>query len=102
MELQAYLSYRRIKDKLYFWRTDDKIEVDFIIEDRAAIEVKSTAKVSRSDLSGLATLQQEGLVSNYYIVSNDPIDRLIDEVHHLHWRTFMQKLWRDELPGLTN
>jgi len=100
MELQAYLSYRRIKDKLYFWRTDDKIEVDFIIEDRVAIEVKSTTKVSRSDLSGLAALKQDGLVAKYYVVSNDPLDRLLDEVHHLHWRTFMQKLWRDELPGL--
>jgi len=100
MELVAYLSYRRIKDKLYFWRTEDKVEVDFIVENCVAIEVKSTAKVTGSDLRGLTALMGENLVSHYYIVSNDTIDRIKDQVHHLHWRSFLRKLWHDELPGL--
>jgi hypothetical protein len=41
------------------------------------------------------------LVSHYYIVSNDTIDRIQDQVHHLHWRSFMRKLWQDDLPGLS-
>ena len=100
MELVAYLSYRRIKDKLYFWRTEDKVEVDFVVENCIAIEVKSAAKVTGSDLRGLMQLMDEKLVSHYYIITNDPIDRIQDNVHHLHWRSFMRKLWSDELPGL--
>ena len=100
MELVAYLSYRRIKDKLYFWRTEDQVEVDFVVEDRVAIEVNSAAKVQPSDLRGLTRLMSDKLVSHYYIVSNDTIDRIQDQVHHLHWRSFVRKLWQDDLPGL--
>ena len=103
MELRAFISYQRIREKLMFWRTEDGVEVDFIIERHAAIEVKSTSKVSDSDLKALKILRQDPqvsehhLVKDFYLVSNDPVDRLKDGIHLLHWQTFMSRLWRGEI-----
>ena len=47
MELRSYLSYRRIKKKLTYWRTRTGFEVDFLIGSSAAIEVKSTVTSSQ-------------------------------------------------------
>ncbi len=45
MEIRSFISYRRIKKKLTYWRTREGVEVDFIIGSNAAIEVKSTEKL---------------------------------------------------------
>ncbi|MBI4405430.1 MAG: DUF4143 domain-containing protein [Deltaproteobacteria bacterium] len=42
MELRSYLSYKRVRETLNFWRTEDKVEVDFLIGDEVAIECKSS------------------------------------------------------------
>ena len=97
MELRAYISYRRLKNQLQFWRTEDQVEVDFIIGGKLAIEVKTTKKISADDLKGLKTLAKEGLVKKYVVVSHDPIDRKTGEFYLYHWKTFLKKLWDDEL-----
>lgn len=98
MELRAYLSYRRLKHSLLFWRTEDGLEVDFIIPDKVAIEVKSTRKVSSSDLKSLTILKNENkLACDFYLVSHDPVDRTVDGVHVLNWKTFISRLWQDQI-----
>ena len=97
MELRAYLSYHRIKRQLFFWRTEDDIEVDFVVEGKIAVEVKASKKIGSSDLKGLKVLQEEGLVEHYYVISNDPVDRLVDQIHILHWRSFMTQLWAHKI-----
>ena len=103
MELRAYLSYSRIKDRLMFWRTEDGAEVDFIVDGQIAVEVKASQKVSEADLKSLRILQAESrgrkdpLVGDYYLISNDPLDRTKDGVHLLHWKTFMQRLWAGDI-----
>lgn len=103
MELRAFLSYNRIKQKLMYWRTDDGLEVDFIIEGHIAVEVKSSRKISNADLKSLKILRadpkvmENGLINDFYLLSNDPVDRLTDGVHILHWRTFMTRLWEGKI-----
>ena len=60
LELRAYLNYKRIDKALTFWRTVNGIEVDFLIGEDVAVEVKSTNKVKDKHLSGLKALKQEG------------------------------------------
>lgn len=96
-ELRAYLSYRRRTEKLRFWRTQDKREVDFVIGDDVGIEVKSTRKLSPGDFRGLKALQEENIVKKFVVISHDPVDMVKDGVHRLHWRTFVKQLWNDEL-----
>jgi len=97
MELRAFLSYRRIKEPIRFWRTDDKIEVDFVLGDELAIEVKSSKKISKGDISALKILQDEAKVKRYLLVSHDPVDRVHDKIELLHWRTFVERLWEGRL-----
>lgn len=97
MELRAYVSYRRLKEPFHFWRSQQGDEVDFLIGDRVAIEVKSTQRVSSSDLKGLHILKEEGVFKNFYLVSQDPIEMKKEGVHRIYWKNFLGKLWGDEL-----
>jgi predicted AAA+ superfamily ATPase len=45
-ELRAYLAYRRRDEALTFFRTTSQLEVDFVVGDRVAIEVKGSGRVS--------------------------------------------------------
>lgn len=54
--LRAWRDYSGHRVSLHFWRTRSGSEVDFIVygdEDLVAIEVKNSARVSRSDLASL-------------------------------------------------
>jgi uncharacterized protein len=97
LELRAYLSYHRIKKKLSYWRTQHGYEVDFIIGNEIAIEIKTTKKVTNKHLKGLNLLHEEGICQHYYLVSQDPIERKMNHCIALHWTTFLDKLWKGEL-----
>jgi predicted AAA+ superfamily ATPase len=97
MELSAYLSYTRSLEKLRYWRSVNKHEVDFLIGDSIAIEVKSTRKIHKSDLKNLRTLNEEGVFKKFYLVTHDPVEALRDGVFCLHWKTFMARLWGNQL-----
>jgi predicted AAA+ superfamily ATPase len=58
-ELSAYLSYSASPRRLSFWRSQSKLEVDFVIGDEVAIEVKATERVRKNDLKGLRALAEE-------------------------------------------
>ncbi|MCB1827718.1 MAG: ATP-binding protein, partial [Coxiellaceae bacterium] len=75
MELRAYISYSRKRLPLHFWRTLDGSEVDFIVGDDLAIEIKATEKVSTKHLKGLKRLQEEEKIKAFYLISQDPIQR---------------------------
>jgi predicted AAA+ superfamily ATPase len=72
MEIRAYLSYRRKKRELAYWRSTHGYEVDFLIGIETAIEVKASQKVSGRDLRGLKALKEENIFKNYILVSQDP------------------------------
>lgn len=94
MELRAYLSYARMQVPLQFWRTaTGSHEVDFIIGNRIAIEVKATQHVTQKHLRGLNYLKEENKLDMYYLISQDPIPRKIDDIHVLPWEVFIKKLW---------
>jgi hypothetical protein len=67
------------------------------IGDEVAIEVKSTRRLNGDDFSGIRALKEEGVFKAFYIVSNDPIDLVKDGVHCLNWKTFLQRLWADQI-----
>jgi predicted AAA+ superfamily ATPase len=73
MEIRAYLDYRRIQEPLTFWRTTNGVEVDFLIGEKVAIEVKSTARATEKDEKGLRALQEEGVFKDFYLVTQDCI-----------------------------
>jgi predicted AAA+ superfamily ATPase len=96
MELRAYLSYRRKKFPLAYWRSKNGHEVDFLLGTRTAIEVKATKKISRNDFKGLKYLKEEGVFKNFILVSQDPVSTLAEDILTLPWQRFLSDLWQDK------
>ncbi|MFC1824399.1 ATP-binding protein [Thermodesulfobacteriota bacterium] len=96
MELRAYLSYRRKRHQLTYWRSKNGHEVDFLLGTKTAIEVKATKKISRNDFKGLKYLQEEGVFKNHILVSRDQVSSLTDNILTLPWQKFLSDLWRDK------
>lgn len=97
LELRAYLSYSRIKKSLNYWRSKNGQEVDFMIGDELAIEVKSTTNVNKRHLKGLLALKEEQIVSHHILVSHDEVCHTIDGIELLHWKIFLKRLWEGKL-----
>lgn len=97
MEVRAYLSYRRIKEPLTFWRSAHGHEVDYLIGDHTAIEVKSTQRITPRDFRGLTALAEEKAFKNYYLVSQDRIATKSGRVSSLYWEGFLKGLWEGDL-----
>ena len=97
LELRAYLGYRRRAEALSYWRSTSGFEVDFIVGDQLALEVKATRQVSERDLRGLRALREEGLLRRYAVVSLDEVKRKVDGVEVWPWKSFLSALWRDTL-----
>jgi uncharacterized protein len=97
LELRAYLSYRRLDWTLKFWRTHAGFEVDFVIGDRLAVEVKSSDLIHERHLKGLHALRDEQCIKEYCVVSHDPEERTVDGIKIYPWSVFLTRLWNDEL-----
>jgi uncharacterized protein len=97
MEIRAYLSYTRNKSELTYWRSTRGHEVDFLIGDQTAIEVKASQNVSARDFKGLKALKEENIFKSYILVSQDPIHTRQDGFQALHWETFLEDLWSGKL-----
>jgi len=92
-EVRAYNSYHRKHAQLKFWREKHNAEVDLVIDDDVAIEMKATKKVSPSDLKGLLALQQEQVFKKLILVSQDPIERKADGMQLMYIENFLKRLW---------
>ncbi len=99
LELKTYLSYRRLNLPLHYWCSTHQQEVDFIIDDELAIEVKATKKITPHDLKNLKLLQEERLIKKFFLISQDPIETKQGSIRCLHWKTFMEQLWSDSILG---
>lgn len=97
MELRAYISYSRKKVPLCFWRTYEGHEVDFIIGDQVAIEVKAAKKITAKHLKGLKYFMEENKVKKYYLISQDPLSIKQEGIYILHWENFIKRLWDGEV-----
>jgi predicted AAA+ superfamily ATPase len=78
---------------LAYWRSTSDFEVDFILNDRTAIEVKAKTNVSDRDLRGLRALREEGLLKHYLVVSLETTPRRVDGIQILPWQEFLARLW---------
>ncbi len=96
MELRAYLSYRRKRLPLTYWRSKNGHEVDFLIGTRTAIEVKASKKITKNDLKGLKYLKEEGVFQNLILVSQDPVSTRSEDILALPWQKFLTDLWEDK------
>ena len=94
-ELRAYLSYNKIRSSLKYWRSKSGFEVDFIVGNEMALEVKSSKRVTPRDHKGLLALCEEKKWKQMIIVSQDPVQtKFKNGIQHLRWESFLTKLWK--------
>lgn len=96
LEIRAYLSYRRIKSNLYYWRSKHGHEVDLLVGEELAIEIKSTKHISDHHLKNLHYLAEEKIIKKYIMLSHDPIKRKIGDIEIIPWQIFIENLWNDQ------
>lgn len=100
MELRAYIDYSNLYNtELTYYRTSDgKREVDFIVGDDIAIEVKTTKSVTDRDLANLRELKEENIFSSFIVVCREDNPRMLsDGILILPWKNFLERLWKGEI-----
>ena len=99
MEIRSWLDYSGLdKEGLSYWHAQSGHEVDFIIKEKAAIEVKATKRVSARDLKGLKALKEEGLMERYILVCREDYPQLLDDgILILPYKDFLQQLWEGKI-----
>lgn len=91
-EIRCYSDYIS-SEFLGYWRSTSGFEVDFILGDHTAIEVKAKENVSSQDLKSLRALAEEKKLKHYLCVSLDPRHRTVDGISVLPYRKFLNDLW---------
>ena len=91
-ELMSYRDYVS-GEALSHWRSASGFEVDFIIADHTAVEVKAKEIISSQDLKSLHALAEEKKLKRYLCVSLEPRRRNIDRLTVLPWEEFLGELW---------
>ncbi len=91
-ELTCYRDYVS-GEPLSYWRSTSGFEVDFIIGDHTAVEVKAKQTIASSDLKSLHALAEENKLKRYLCVSLETRRRRVGEVTILPYLEFLDSLW---------
>lgn len=91
-EVRAYLSYAKINKSITYWRTRG-YEVDLIIGQDVAIEIKFGKQFKSEYLDGLLALKEEKLIKKFYIVGRFASDGNSQGIEHLGYQNFLKQLW---------
>ncbi len=91
-ELTSYRDYVS-GEILSHWRSASGFEVDFIIGDHTAVEVKAKENISSQDVKPLCALAEEKKLKRYLCVSLEGQRRNMDTVTVLPWAEFLDELW---------
>ncbi|RMG44332.1 MAG: ATP-binding protein [Candidatus Dadabacteria bacterium] len=94
LEIKAYIDYVGLSLPVFFWRTHSRLEVDFIVGDSVAIEVKSTDKIKYADLKGMKALSDDMKLKRKIIVCREKVRRVMDGgIEIVPVDEFLEELW---------
>ena len=94
-ELKTYSDYVS-GDPVSFWRSTSGYEVDFLIGDHTAVEVKAKTAVGPHDLRSLRALGDEGHFKHLLCVSLETRRRQVGSITLLPYGQFLDRLWAGE------
>jgi predicted AAA+ superfamily ATPase len=86
-------------DPVSYWRSTSGFEVDFILGDHTAIEVKGKATVGPADLRSLKALAEERLLKRFVCVCLEGRPRRVEGISIVPWRQFLDQLWAGAFSG---
>jgi len=93
-EIKFFCDGNKIKNPKY-WRTTNHIEVDFIINDELAVEVKGKDYVGKKDFYGLIHLKKRIKMKKYFVVCLEEKKRVFKddyEIEIIPYRQFIDYL----------
>ncbi len=93
MELRAWIDYMRPRTTLSYWRSISGYEVDFILDDAVAIEVKASSRINARDLAGLRALREEGRLKRFILLCDEERPQIMEGIEVMPWRFFLDLLW---------
>ena len=79
---------------LSYWRSTSGFEVDFVIGDHTAVEVKAKKNVTPQDLKSLRALSEEKKLKRYLCVCLESRVRKVGEIIVLPYQKFLDDLWK--------
>jgi predicted AAA+ superfamily ATPase len=83
-------------ERLSYWRSASGFEVDFLLGDHTAIELKASPRVSPHDLRSLRALAEEQVFKRLLCVSLEPRTRKVGDILVLPLARFLEQLWGGE------
>jgi predicted AAA+ superfamily ATPase len=81
------------------WRSASGLEVDFVLDDHTALEVKAKANIAPRELRSLTALGEEKRLKRLLCVSLEPRRRTVGGVTILPFREFLEELWAGSYRG---
>jgi len=101
--LETYLMHELVSwrdyvsgEPLAYWRSTSGFEVDFLVGDHTAVEVKAKANVSAADLKPLRAIGEEGVFKRLLCVCLEPRPRRLGALTVLPLAHFLEALWGGE------
>jgi predicted AAA+ superfamily ATPase len=94
-ELHAHTNYNNLAP-MWHWRSLQKDEVDFIFNNRVAIEVKAKKQISNKEVRGLKKLQEEKAQERYLLVCQSTVREKRDGIEVWPVNEFLKALWEGE------
>ncbi len=95
-ELKSWCDYSGKKD-LHYWRSTSDMEVDFVLDNRIAIEVKAKATLSNDDTKGLKALREDHPKIRFCVVNLSDRKQIKDGIEVWPYGEFLDALYNGEL-----
>ena len=97
LELKAWVDTKKPTALLHYWRSTSAFEVDFILDQKIAIEVKATENPTAKHLKGLNVLAEEGIFERFILICQCKEMRVEGNVTIYPWERFLADLWEGKL-----
>jgi len=80
-------------EPVQYWRSTSGFEVDFVLGDHTAVEIKAKESISWQDLRSLRAIAEEKRLKRYLCVSLEPRRRRLEHITVLPYQEFLEALW---------
>ncbi len=90
LEMHRLNSYFSLDYQFSYLQTNNDLEIDIIIErpglPLAFVEIKSTDRITDQDLTSLGSLLRDQSKNEYFCLSLDPEERIVNGINILPWK----------------
>lgn len=93
LETLAAMHYDRGIGDVRFWRSASGYEVDLLLDEHTAVEIKS-GRVHAADAKALRALREDMRLDRLWMVSTESQPRMLEDgIEVLPWQTYLERVW---------